>query len=169
MAYFDDLNRVVNKVMEMMLKNKDLLEILVYPEPSTKMEREDVLMKNIFPMPRSYEATKDEKSFINVYIDSSYPYEENRGFNHMALCFDVVSHLSIWSDGNSNIRPYQLCSEIDKMLNNQKNDDVREISINPPQLFEMRIYRYGEVFYGYKLKYHISADSNCNKVKDKND
>ena len=32
-------------------------------------------------------------------------------------------------------------------------------------LYEMKLYRYGEVFYGYKLKYYISIDSNVKKNK----
>ena len=86
----------------------------------------------------------------------------------MCLCFDVVSNLSIWVDkDNQTIRPYSICNRIDSLLNNQRNPNVREISINPPYFYEMKLYRYGEVFYGYKLKYYISIDSNVKKTKDK--
>lgn len=159
MAYFQDLNDVINKVLEMIWKDEKLLKLVAYPNNSIK--KEDLFLKNIFPIPRGFDSVNEQKSFINVYCDSFYPYEGNSGFRGTYLCFDVVSHLNIWADKeNSIIRPYEMCAEIDRMLNNQSNDNTRQISINPPYFAEGKVYRYGEFFYGYKLKYHISADSN---------
>lgn len=167
MAYFEDLNDIINKITEMLLSDEQFTKLVAYPNEYNKETlREDLFMKNILPMPRNFESLRDQESYVQYYFETGYPYQDNKGFNNMCLCFDVVSNLSIWVDKDSQtIRPYSICNRIDSLLNNQRNPNVREISINPPYFYEMKLYRYGEVFYGYKLKYYISIDSNVKKNK----
>lgn len=117
-------------------------------------------------MPRGADAVKDEKTFLNIYMDSTYRYEKNSGFRQACLTFDIFSHLNLWTIPKENtIRPYLISSKIDKIFNDNFNEQVRQISINSPLFDSWKVYRYGEYFYGYKLKYYISLDSNVRKSR----
>ena len=62
MAYFKDLNEIVNKVVELIGKDKKLLELIAYPDVKNKnLNITDLMLKNIFLMPRGADAIKDEK------------------------------------------------------------------------------------------------------------
>ena len=64
MAYFKDLNEIVNKVVELIGKDKKLLELIAYPDVKNKnLNITDLMLKNIFLMPRGADAIKDEKTF----------------------------------------------------------------------------------------------------------
>lgn len=160
MAYFKDLNDIMNKVVELITEDEELMKLIAYP--NEKHDIKDLMLKNIFLMPRGADAVKDEKTFLNIYMDSAYRYENN-GFRQACLTFDIFSHLNIWLLPDNTIRPYLITSRIDEIFNNNFNKQVRQISINAPLFDSWKVYRYGEYFYGYKLKYYISVDSNVGK------
>ena len=161
MAYFKELNDIMNKVVELITKDKELMKLIAYP--NEKYNIKDLMLKNIFLMPRGADAVKDEKTFLNIYMDSTYRYEGNSGFRQACLTFDIFSHLNLWLLPDNTIRPYLISSRIDEIFNNNFNKQVRQISVNAPLFDSWKVYRYGEYFYGYKLKYYISIDSNVGK------
>ena len=70
MAYFKDLNEIVNKVVELIGKDKKLLELIAYPDVKNKnLNITDLMLKNIFLMPRGADAIKDEKTFFTSSTD----------------------------------------------------------------------------------------------------
>lgn len=168
MAYFKDLNEIVNKVVELIGKDKKLLELIAYPNVKNKnLNITDLMLKNIFLMPRGADAIKDEKTFLNIYIEKAFPYESNSGFREAYLTFDIFSHLNIWNVEKTNdMRPYLISSKIDEIFNDNFDEQVRQISIKAPYFFSWEAYKYGEYFYGYKLRYCISNDSNVGKRRD---
>lgn len=165
MAYFKELGDVVNKVIELIGKDKELLKLVGYPQTDeSKCTIENLMLKNIFLMPRGADSIKEEKTFLNIYIDKTYPYGKDSGFRESYLTFDIFSHLNIWIVPETNeIRPYLISSKIDEIFNNNFNKDVRQISLKAPYFLSWEVYRYGEYFYGYKLRYCISNDSNVGK------
>lgn len=164
MAFFKELNDIMNKVVELISKDEELMKLIAYP--NEKHSIDDLMFKNIFLMPRGADAVKDEKTFLNIYMSATSRYEKNSGFRQACLTFDIFSHLNIWLLPDNTIRPYLISSRIDKIFNDNFNEQVRQISINAPLFGGWEVYRYGEYFYGYKLKYYISLDSNVGKRED---
>lgn len=72
MARLRQWQSIVNKTLEMIRNNDKVLQYISnssdepYNIPAPKWE--DVLMKNVFPMPKEPGSVSTEKTFINVYM-----------------------------------------------------------------------------------------------------
>ena len=165
MAYFDKLNNSIMIAIELLLSDQDLCKLLYYSEANplsqpTIPDTNILLMKNIFPLPKSPNSEKDQKAIVNVYFYESEPYQKNSGFRKVYLVLDVMCHLDVWMIDNG-LRPYSISSKIDALFNNKL---VPELSINSMYFEHWGQKRYSDYFYGYHLTYRLSNDSNvgCN-------
>lgn len=162
MAYFDDLNEDIMTIIDILLGNQNLCKYLYYPKESLPLSQPDItdtsvlLMQNIYPLPKNPNVIKDEMSLVNVYFSNSVPHTQGSIMKKSDLVFDVMCHLNIWMCGGG-LRPYYMCSEIDKLFNNKY---ISSVSANKIYFNKLSIYQYSDLFYGYRLVYHISDNSN---------
>lgn len=161
MAYFDELNTVVATALDLIYNDTELIKLLDYPEKITSPD--NLLMKNIFPIPRDPNAISNVKNAINVYVEEAYPYDKNSGFRQACLNFDIMCHLDAWNMGGGKLRPYLISERIDTLFNNNFSPKVRLMSGNAPYFYYWKIYKFSEFFYGYRLRYYISLESNMGK------
>lgn len=162
MGYFKELNQNINVILKLIFKNQDLLKYLKYGD-ELPLSNPDIISprslinENIFLTPKTPDAITEQCSILNIYFISSKPYRKNSGFRELYLCFDIMCHLDIWMLDDSKIRPYCICEEIDTMFNNQQ---ISELSLNRVYFENDVIVKYSDYFYGYRLTYKLSSDSN---------
>lgn len=156
-SYFAEWEKITNKVFELVKNNEPLMKYICnpsqYPLNDDTPVWKDVFMKNFFPMPKDPLSISDQKCFLNIYINSAYPYEENPYFRQDYLNIDVGCHLETWPVENGRIRPYIICDFIDEMLNNK---NISNISIQKVLNGGVKILKFGDMYYGYKLTYKMS-------------
>lgn len=160
MSYFSEWEQITSKVLELVRKNNELLQYICNPseEPQSAPppQWENIIMKNVFPVPKDPASIGEQKDFINVYISSSYPYEDNPFFRIDYLNIEVVCHLETWLVKGGRIRPYIICNLIDEMLNYKQHP---ELSIQKPMNYGAKVAKFGDMFYGYKMVYRLSNAS----------
>ena len=148
---------IVNKVLEK-IRNNDLLLRLACNEDNNPYEKEapkwpDILMKNVFPMPKEPYSVSEQKSFINVYISETVPYENNPYYHEDYLFVEVGCHIETWLLDNGEIRPYTMCAMIDEMLD---NFSINDMSVNKVVPEQYKVLKFGDMFYGYRMTYKLS-------------
>ena len=173
MAYYEELNPIaVGIIGERFLRNEKLCKLLHYYEkndnsicdplskPYVEGVTNDLFMKNIFPMPKSPNASTKKEAYVTVVLSGGYEAEENTGFRRVNLLIDIICHLDTWII-KGGFRPYSIMHEIDKMLNNQITDLP---IVNKPYLRGFQPRDYSNYFYGFQVIYELSINSNiaCN-------
>ena len=160
MSYFAEWEQITNKTLELVRKNDELLRYLCNsdgsPESNGAPAWKDIIMKYVFPVPKDPLSVGEQKAFLNVYISSSYPYENNPFFRVDYLNVEVGCHLETWFLDSGRIRPYVICNLIDEMLNWK---DSPTMSIQKPMNFGAKVLKFGDMFYGYKMVYRMSNAS----------
>lgn len=160
MAYFNDLGQKMNKVIELLLNSQNLCKLLYYND-KTPLSNPDIsdtstlMLSNIFPVPKYTGAQEDKSSRVSVYFRDFKIYEDNIGFVEPKLCFDVMSHLDCWMI-DSNIRPFLVMNEIDKIFNNTY---IKQISTRYIIRTFVDLVSYSDYWSGYYLVYSFT-DSN---------
>lgn len=162
MAYFKDLNDKIVYITNMVKANQDLCKLLYYSENNPLdfpdiFDTQTLMLRNIFPLPKSPESVKEQISILNVYFLNSKNYSKNTGFRPVYLVFDIMCHLDIWMLNNNQIRPLSICSKIDEMFNNVVIQQVSDAAIFWDGL---DMYKFSDYYYGYRLTYKISESSN---------
>lgn len=161
MAFFNELNEKIIKVLQLVQDNQDLCKYLYYPQKdplqqSNISDTSILMMKNLFPLPKTPDSIIEKTSILNVYFPSSKPYRNNSGFRELFLNFDIMCHIDIWMT-EYGIRPYNICSYIDTMFNNQY---ISDLSVNKIYFDNDGMIRFSDYFYGYRLTYKLSSESN---------
>jgi hypothetical protein len=168
MAYYRELDDILNIVIgKYILKNQRLCKLLYYyPEedvfnynPLTQPNIPDtsvLLLKHIFPMPKSPDIETEQKCFLTVVLTGSNEISTNQGFKKANLVFDIVCHLDAWMI-KSSYRPYKIAEEIDIMFNNKLVD--LPIETNPVS-YNFKVRDYSSQFYGLQLVYEVTINSN---------
>lgn len=118
-----------------------------------------LIMQNIFPLPKIPDAEEKEKVLLNVYVDSGKASRRNKGFRNEYICFDIVCHLNLWKIPEG-IRPYSISNELDKLFNNKY---IAGVSLNNIYFDTWRGQQYSNYYYGYKLVYQLTNNSNLIK------
>lgn len=157
MSYFAEWEGIVTKTLELIKGNEELLQYTANssgdPTSAPPPEWENIIMKSVFPVPKDPESVGTQKSFINVYMNTSTPYVNNPFFREDYLNIEVVCHLETWMLDNGRIRPYVMCNLIDEMLSYR---NLGDISIQKVYGLGAKCTRFGDMFYGYKMVYKLS-------------
>jgi hypothetical protein len=161
MANYKNYNENIMKIIGMVLDNQVLCKYLYVdtesPQSSTPITNtSELIMKRIFPLPKTVEAITDKMSILNIYFPTSEKYKVNSGFKEVILYFDIMSHLDIWMI-DEGIRVYSIMNEIDKMFNNIY---ISKLSMNRILFEKDSIMKFSDYFYGYRLCYRLSQSSN---------
>ena len=157
MAYYKQWNSIVNKVFELIRNNETLLKYINNASSSPYDEQvpkwSDVFLKNVFPMPREADSVGTQKTFVNVYMGYSNPYEDNPYYSEDFLYIEVGCYLECWPLDNGEIRPYSVCSMIDAMIDNKSIGDMSMKKVVPESV---KALRFGDMYYGYRMIYSLS-------------
>ncbi len=164
MARLRQWQSIVNKTLEMIRNNDKVLQYISnssdepYNIPVPKWE--DVLMKNVFPMPKEPGSVSTEKTFINVYMYGTDIVPENPYYHDDYLYVEVGCHIETWMLKNGEIRPYTICALIDEMFD---RFDIPDMSIQKVLPSTYKVLKFGDMFYGYRMKYKCTniGSMNC--------
>lgn len=163
MARLEQWQSIVNKVLEMIRGNENLLKLVCNstPEPydDAPPKWEDIIMKNVFPCPKEPDAVWSQKSFINVYISQTDMAYTNPYYHTDYLYIEVGCHIETWMLKNGEIRPYTMCSLIDRMFD---RINIPDMSIQTVLPFRFKVIKYGDMFYGYRMIYKMTNNGTMN-------
>lgn len=174
MAYFDELNSIVNIIIgDYMLKNQNLCKLLYYfPEetdysynPYSEPDIEDtskLLLTHIYPMPKMPDAKLDQKAYICVTLTGGHEVENNKGFRQINVQFDIICRLEEWLI-REGCRVYSVASEIDQMF----NDQITTLPIFSNVLYYgVRMTDYSNYYYGLNLIYtmYVNNTVKCDPI-----
>lgn len=157
-SYFTEWEQIVTRVFELVKGNELLLRYLCNDDPEPeKTPAPDwltgVFMKRVLPVPKDPDTVSTQKSFINIYVNSTYPIEGNPYYRIDYLNIDVVCNLDIWALENGRMRPYVICDLLDEMLNFK---NMPELSIQKVLNIGAKVTKFGDMFYGYKVAYKLT-------------
>lgn len=182
MAYYKELNEIVNNIIgEKLLRNQNICKLLYcYPTVSENdhdfypnfdfsvFEQPDIedtsmlFMRYIYPLPKMPDTKTEQKTYLCVNVSGGYDMDDNKGFRRINLLFDIVCHLNSWYV-REGYRPYLLMSEIDKML----NDKLTDLPIqNKPYSKGFQPRDYSNYYYGIQMMYTLIVNNNieCNSL-----
>lgn len=168
MAYYRELELLLNSAVGAILNNEDICKLLVYypqeidfrydPLIQPKVENpNELLLKNVFPVPKTPDADLKQNCLITVTVKGGDTMLYNKGFRKVLLVFDIICHLDSWII-KGGYRPLKILSEIDSMFN-YKTFNGLEI-INLPESRPFRAKEYSTKFYGYQVAYELQLPSN---------
>ena len=169
MAFYQELDNIVNTVISQYILNNQNICKLLYYYPETKdyrfdpleqpdiLNTSDLLMDYIYPMPKSPETEIEQKGFMTVVLTGSNYINNNKGFRRVNLVFDLIFHLNAWIIKNS-IRPYRLANEIDSLFNFQILKNLPIMGRPVSDTFAVR--QYSSAYYGVQLVYDLTLNSN---------
>lgn len=171
MAYFDELEPIINVAIAELLKNEDICKLVhCYPDaldyrynPLDEEKIEDtkqLLLKSIYPMPKTPKPEDEAKCFICVNVTGNSYDTSASGYIKVHLMFDIISHLDCWIIKNG-VRPLRIVSRIDRIFNNKS---IGGLTINKLSTSQLDLTTYASDFYGYRLGYTMNLNSNlvCN-------
>jgi hypothetical protein len=161
MAYFKELNGAVNKIIEIIISDQELCKLLYYSEDDPLNQpiisnTKTLIFDKIFPFPKQPDAQLEKGSLINIYFLSGKPWSGNNGFKKEMIAIDVLCHLDSWKIIGG-IRPYEISERLDTLFNNK---NIKEISSNKVYFDGWTNIKYSDYFYGYRLIYILTNDSN---------
>ena len=163
MAYFGELSTITSKLIDLILKNQDLCKLIYYNEPNPLSQptisstRSALLLKQLFPMPKKAPAETEQTTIVNVHLMRAELTDKNKGFADEYVAIDVMTHLEKWMIDDGKIRTYEIVNRIDNMLNNQY---LSGYSMNYILLTDIKEIMYSDYFYGYRLVYKFTNNSN---------
>lgn len=157
LSYFSEWEQIITKTFEFIKSEDALLRLICNNEPdpyaSVAPSWKDIIMNNIFPMPKDPDSVGKEKTFVNIYIGKTNIYDENPYYHENYMYIDVGCHLNLWPLSNGGFRPYRICSLIDKMMDNKS---IGSISIQKVIPVDVKVIRFGDMYFGYRLIYKLS-------------
>lgn len=163
LANYAEWQQIVNKVLELIRGNNQLLKILCNssntPYEQDPPSWDKIILKNVFPMPKEPDSVDEQKSFINVYMYNSSIKDDNPYFFEDLLCVEVGSHLEIWMLENGEIRPYSIVNLIGSMINNKSIPDLSIQKVIPEIT---KVLKFGDMFYGYRMFFKLTNAGGIN-------
>ena len=119
---FLSLEKDMNIITNMMLKNTRLQKLLYYTTPDCmdrpKLTEDQVLElvgKNIKMVPKLY-VDGSVLNYIIVSFDNFSPNATNPEFRDNIIEFDIICHFDQWAMKDFKLRPYKIAAEIDSMF-----------------------------------------------------
>lgn len=170
MAYFKELNDILESSVLMLKNNQNICKLLEY-YPSTidfrynPLAQKDIkdtdslIMKSIFPLPKIPDADTKQNCFIGVWLQGGTPMRENNGYRRALIVFDIICHLDAWII-NQGYRPICILQEIDSMFNNKNILSSQSLTESKPQYQPFHAEKYANKFYGYQVAYDVIINSN---------
>lgn len=160
MAYFKDIGMKMNKVIQMLLSSQDLAKLLYYNEYDPLSQPDisntgSLINTKIFPYLKYPDAETTAGSRLLLYFRDIQSYKKNIGFRELKLFIEVLCHEEVWLV-DSNIRPFLIMEEIDKLFN---HGEVEELSIRHIEYMTADIKKYSEYFDGFFMVYGLSDTS----------
>ena len=122
-----ELGANLQKIINRLISNKDLLKLLYYndkdplsqPDLTEKQIKEEVLEKLIKIIPR-IGPKETANSIVSIRVVSARRNLENNEFRDITLAVEIFVPLTQWIIKDSNLRPFAIMGEIQKSLDNKK-------------------------------------------------
>ena len=172
MAYFSELDNIMNLVIGKILGNQRICKVLhFYPDSYSSeedsfnynpLDEDDIpntrilLLDKIFPMPKDPKAVTEQKGLLTVTLTGGDVMLRNQGYRNVNLVFDIVFHLNSWIV-RGGYRPFIIAEELDKMFNYQLTDLP---IFNKPEYIGFKCKDYSNYFYGLQIIYQLTLNSN---------
>lgn len=168
MAYYEELETLLNSAVAAILNNEDICKLLTYypkeidfrydPLIQPKVENpSSLLMNNVYPLPKTPDADLKQNCLVTVTLKGGDTMLYNKGFRKVLLVVDIICHLDSWII-KGGYRPLKILSEVDKIFNYKNIQGVD--TINLPESRPFRAKEYSTKFYGYQVSYELQLSSN---------
>lgn len=168
MAFYEELETILNRAVAMLLQNQNICKLVSYYSDNVDYRYDplsqpditnpqDLLMKHIFPLPKTPDADTDQDCLISVCLQGGDEITTNTGFREVYIVFDVICHLDCWMI-KGGYRPLAIMHEIDSMFNDQVLKDMP--SVSRPYAKPFNVQQYSDRFFGFQLAYSIDVNSN---------
>ena len=112
-------------ITDMFMKNKRLQKLLVHTTPNALNEREltedelyGMFGKQIKIVPKLY-IDGSVLCYLIISFDNFTPNATNPEFRDNIISFDIICHFDQWQLEDFQLRPYRIAAEIDTMLNDK--------------------------------------------------
>ena len=153
---FLSIEKDLNIITNMMLKNERLKRLLYYTTPDaldkkniTSDQTYELFGKNIRIVPK-LKIDKDIKNYIVIGCDSFVQNNSNPEFRDHIIFFDIICHLDLWHLKDFQLRPYKIAAEIDSMV-----DKKHLAGIGETQFLGMNQVVFNDEFAGLSLMYSV--------------
>ena len=122
---FLSVEKDLNIITDLILKNKRLKKLLYYTTPDA-LDRDalndeqsiELLSKNIKIVPKLY-IDGSVQAYIIISFDNFTQNATNPEFRDNIISFDIICHFDQWQLKDFQLRPYRIAAELDSMLDKQ--------------------------------------------------
>jgi hypothetical protein len=161
-GFYREFNAIINKAIELILGNQDLLRYMYYTDKSDPLnptyadvKTSDVLLKNLFPNPKKPTAETEAKCLISMEL-TSVPNRINTRTRKDYLTFNIMVYIDN-SLINGGLRENYILSLMDEIFNDLI---IEEMAIG--ELFPLgaKSDDFAENFFGYQLGYQLMNNGN---------
>lgn len=153
---FIELNNNMNYIIQLLLKNQNLLKFLYYNDYNPLSQPDisnpkSLLFNNIYPLPKIQEATEEQKSIISVILSNAHLRDDNIKLKDYKIIFYIMSHIDLWTISGG-IRPLLISHELDTIFN-----EIKVSQFVGKVLFGDWIPKeFNNKFYGYYMSYEVT-------------
>ena len=130
---FLSVEKDLNLIVSMMLKNNRLQKLLYYTTPDclkqpnlTEKQKLALFGENIRIVPK-IEIDSNIKNYITISLNNFFPNENNPEFRDNKIYFDIVCHLDNWQLEDFQLRPFKIAAEIDSMFDKKHLTGIGEL------------------------------------------
>ena len=122
---FLSVEKDLNIITDLILKNKRLKKLLYYTTPDA-LDRDalndeqsiELLSKNIKIVPKLY-IDGSVRAYVIISFDNFTQNASNPEFRDNIISFDIICHFDQWQLKDFQLRPYRIAAELDSMLDKQ--------------------------------------------------
>ena len=122
---FLSVEKDLNIITDLILKNKRLKKLLYYTTPDA-LDRDalndeqsiELLSKNIKIVPKLY-IDGSVRAYVIISFDNFIQNASNPEFRDNIISFDIICHFDQWQLKDFQLRPYRIAAELDSMLDKQ--------------------------------------------------
>lgn len=129
---FLSIEKDLNIITNMMLKNERLKRLLYYTTPDaldkkniTSDQTYELFGKNIRIVPKLV-IDKTVENYVIISFDNFTPNAANPEFRDHIISFDIICHFDQWYLRDFQLRPYKIAAEIDSMIDGKHLTGIGE-------------------------------------------